>query len=407
MSTLVKRRAEIIEHGGAEKKHGAAGGGVDSTMLEMERQHKAKILEATKRRMYEEQQRNLAEEAKKEQMIEDERKMDAVLAKRREERDETFQERREAAERERLRRDRLQREQVRTYDCVLTAPSFYATAQQLMHVCWQERMAELRARAVEQQREKQERKIAAELEARKLKMRERGLHFAEVQAQKIEEIAAMNASKEESRQESAAESRVEALQRQAEPEHRMEVRKEGIMEANRAKSQANERKRQRRKRRDAEKLDRSRRAILAKLERVDSRLAEREEEEEAARKERKRVDAYKERERRRKLDIINRSYSESAGSTVGKMEEKERAMEKAARRRVAALELRAEDSRLKFAAKRENIERQQRVQEHQHYLATVAQEEKDARLDALVAGQQVRKHHRSQAAILAGLRRSH
>ena len=92
MSTLVKRRAEIIEHGGAEKKHGAAGGGVDSTMLEMERQHKAKILEATKRRMYEEQQRNLAEEAKKEQMIEDERKMDAVLAKRREERDETFQE---------------------------------------------------------------------------------------------------------------------------------------------------------------------------------------------------------------------------------------------------------------------------------------------------------------------------
>ena len=54
MSTLVKRRAEIIEHGGAEKKHGAAGGGVDSTMLEMERQHKAKILEATKRRMYEE-----------------------------------------------------------------------------------------------------------------------------------------------------------------------------------------------------------------------------------------------------------------------------------------------------------------------------------------------------------------
>ena len=38
-------------------------------------------------------------------------------------------------------------------------------------------MAELRARAVEQQREKQERKIAAELEARKLKMRERGLHF--------------------------------------------------------------------------------------------------------------------------------------------------------------------------------------------------------------------------------------
>ena len=251
-------------------------------------------------------------------------------------------------------------------------------------------MAELRARAVEQQREKQERKIAAELEARKLKMRERGLHFAEVQAQKIEEIAAMNASKEESRQESAAESRVEALQRQAEREHRMEVRKEGIMEANRAKSQANERKRQRRKRRDAEKLDRSRRAILAKLERVDSRLAEREEEEEAARKERKRVDAYKERERRRKLDIINRSYSESAGSTVGKMEEKERAMEKAARRRVAALELRAEDSRLKFAAKRENIERQQRVQEHQHYLATVAQEEKDARLDALVAGQQVR-----------------
>ena len=79
VSTLVKRRAEIIEHGGAEKKHGAAGGGVDSTMLEMERQHKAKILEATKRRMYEEQQRNLAEEAKKEQMIEDERKMDAVL----------------------------------------------------------------------------------------------------------------------------------------------------------------------------------------------------------------------------------------------------------------------------------------------------------------------------------------
>ena len=73
MSTLVKRRAEIIEHGGAEKKHGAAGGGVDSTMLEMERQHKAKILEATKRRMYEEQQRNLAEEAKKEQMIEDEK----------------------------------------------------------------------------------------------------------------------------------------------------------------------------------------------------------------------------------------------------------------------------------------------------------------------------------------------
>ena len=71
-------------------------------------------------------------------------------------------------------------------------------------------MAELRARAGEQQREKQERKIAAELEARKLKMRERGLHFAEVQAQKIEEIAAMNASKEESRQESAAESRVEA-----------------------------------------------------------------------------------------------------------------------------------------------------------------------------------------------------
>ena len=360
-------------------------------MLEMERQHKAKILEATKRRMYEEQQRNLAEEAKKEQMIEDERKMDAVLAKRREERDETFQERREAAERERLRRDRLQREQVRTPRMPSGPPEFLRSKlSEGMRCLWQERMAELRARQVEQQREKQERKIAAELEARKLKMRERGLHFAEVQAQKIEEIAAMNASKEESRQESAAESRVEALQRQAEREHRMEVRKEEIMEANRAKSQANERKRQRRKRRDAEKLERSRRAILAKLERVDSRLAEREEEEEAARKERKRVDAYKERERRRKLDIINRSYSESAGSTVGKMEEKERAMEKAARRRVAALELRAEDSRLKFAAKRENIERQQRVQEHQHYLATVAQEEKDARLDALVAGQQVR-----------------
>jgi hypothetical protein len=50
------------------------------------------------------------------------------------------------------------------------------------------------------------------------------------------------------------------------------------------------------------------------------------------------------------------------------------------------LELRAEESRLKFQAKRANIQRQRRVAQHEEYLAGLAQEEKDRRLDMLLAG---------------------
>ena len=94
-----------------------------------------------------------------------------------------------------------------------------------------------------------------------------------------------------------------------------------------------------------------------------------------------RIEEYKERERKRKLDIIERSFVESAGASQGKAQEKEAAIEKAARRRAAQLELRAEESRLKFEAKRETIERQRRVKEHEQFLRMLQQEEKNQRLD--------------------------
>ena len=353
VSTLVKRRAELVAQADAREREKQSG--IDSTMLEMERQHKAKILEAAKRRMYEEQQRTLQEEKKKDALMESQRQLDEVLTKRVVEREQTIVERREAAERERLRRSRMKREK--------------------------EHMDELQARQIEQLRKEQEAKIAQELAMRQAKMRERGLRFAEVQAQKLEEIAAMNRSKEEAKEVQAEESAEKAARKQAEREYKMSLMKEKITDENRQRSAANERKRLRRKAREEQKLKESSHAILAKLERVDKRLEEVEQQKQAERAEKKRVEEYKERERKRKLDIIERSYTESAGASQGKTQEKEAAIEKAARRRAAQLEIRAEESRLKFEAKRENIERQKRVKQHEQFLAMLQQQEKNERLD--------------------------
>ena len=353
VSILVKRRAELIAQAAARER--AKQQGPDSTMLEMERQHKAKILEAAKRRMFEEQQRTMKEEKKKDTMLEDQRQLDEVLAQRVIEREQKMLERREAAERERLRRSRMKREK--------------------------EHMAEMQARQIEQLRKEQEAKIASELAMRQAKMRERALRFAENQAQKVEEIAAMNRQKEEEKELTAEESAERAARKQAEREYKMSLMKEKITEENRERSAANERKRLRRKARDEKKLQDSRRAILAKLERVDQRLDDVDKQKQADREAKKRVEEYKERERKRKLDIIERSFSETTGNSLGKAQEKEAAIEKAARRRAAQLELRAEESRLKFEAKRETIERQKRVKEHEHFLAMMQQEEKNKRLD--------------------------
>ncbi len=350
---LVKRRAELVAQAATRAREKPAG--PDSTMLEMERQHKAKILDAAKRRMFEEQQRTLQEEKKKDALMESQRQLDEVLTQRIVEREQKMVERREAAERERLRRDRNKREK--------------------------EHMAELQARQIEQLRKQQEAKIARELAMRQAKMRERSLQFAEVQAQKLEEIAAMNKQKEEETEVMAELSAERAARKQAEREYKMSTMKEKIIEDNRQRSAANERKRLRRKARDAKKLKDSRQAILKKLERVDQRLEDVDKQRQSERAEKKRVEEYKERERKRKLDIIQRSYVESAGSSQGKAQEKEAAIEKAARRRAAQLELRAEESRLKFEAKRETIERQRRIKEHEHFLAMMQQEEKNRRLD--------------------------
>lgn len=354
VSILVKRRAELVAQAAARER-AKQQGGPDSTMLEMERQHKAKILEAAKRRMFEEQQRTIKEEKKKDTMLEDQRELDKVLAQRVIEREQKMLERREAAERERLRRSRMKTEK--------------------------EHMAEMQARQIEQLRKEQEAKIASELAMRQAKMRERALRFAENQAQKVEEIAAMNRQKEEEKEVTAEESAERAARKQAEREYKMSLMKEKITEENRERSAANERKRLRRKARDEQKLKDSRRAILAKLERVDQRLDDVDKQKQADREAKKRVEEYKDRERRRKLDVIERSFSETTGNSLGKAQEKEAAIEKAARRRAAQLELRAEESRLKFEAKRETIERQKRVKEHEHFLAMMQQEEKNKRLD--------------------------
>ena len=353
VGTLVKRRSELVAAGEKAERERAAG--QDSTMLEMEKQHKAKILEATKRRMYEEQQRTLGEESKKDRIMKKQQELEEVLIQRVVEREQTTKERREQAERERLRRDRQKREKEVT--------------------------AELQSREIEKLRKQQEAKIANELAQRQAKVRERGLRFAEQAAEKLESIANMNREKELKGEELADVSAVKAAKKQEERERNMSQMKTKITQGNRERSNANQRKRLRRKARAARKLEESRNAILDKAARVDKRLAEVKELNEAERAEKKRVDEYKERERRRKLDVIDRSYTESAGASQGKTQEKEAAIEKAARRRAAQLELRAEESRLKFEAKRENIERQSRVKEHQHFLKLLQQEDKDHRLD--------------------------
>ena len=97
----------------------------------------------------------------------------------------------------------------------------------------------------------------------------------------------MNRSKEEAKEVQAEESAEKAARKQAEREYKMSLMKEKITDENRQRSAANERKRLRRKAREEQKLKESSHAILAKLERVDKRLEEVEQQKQAERAEKK------------------------------------------------------------------------------------------------------------------------
>eukprot|EP01048_Picozoa_sp_COSAG05_P003602 COSAG05_NODE_170_length_15101_cov_28.257684_6_plen_608_part_00 len=361
LALLLERRQELVA-AARDERQAAEGNSASerATMLKQEAEHQARILQAAKERMKEEQQLMLAAEEKKQANDESQRVIELKIAARKEEQDEVARERRKAIERERQRRKRL--------------------------IAEKEAALDAQGRILESTREERQAKLDAEVRAREHKMRARALKFAEESAAKLVKIAELNAAKDVAAEAKAQEQAETAARRQVEREVAIAKRRKATAEFNRQKGLEAEKKRQAKLKADKRKKEKLRTLALQKLEAVDVRVEETAARKEAERKERAKIEMYKERERVRKQEMLKLAMVMTAGETMGKTEAKARAIEKAARRRALGLELRAEESRLNFAAKQENIQRQRRVAEHELYLATCKQEEKEARLDALLAG---------------------
>eukprot|EP01051_Picozoa_sp_SAG22_P014669 SAG22_NODE_1814_length_3518_cov_7.770693_2_plen_580_part_00 len=340
------------------KKAQAGRGDDTATLLKMEAQQKARILQAAKNRMQEDERAKIAAEQKREEKLLEQRRVEHEIHRRREEREEEFAARRDASIRDQRRRE----------------------AKKAAKVAEEEAEAgELEKRAAEKQA-----KIDAELAVRQERFRKRRLQFADKTAARVAALAEVKALKQQEAVELADETDRRMRQRDRRIAKEMEAERQRVAEVNRQASAAAEVKRLTKKEKDKRAKLAAQQETLQKLADVDARLAQSEERNKKEFAAKRREEEFKQRARQKVQADMARERQQSAGDSLNKTERKEQVLQQVVQRREAVLLMKTEEQRLNFEAKRQNIERMQRVWEYEHQLKREAVMEKDRRLAGLV-----------------------
>eukprot|EP01052_Picozoa_sp_SAG31_P014809 SAG31_NODE_932_length_10913_cov_3.933235_10_plen_355_part_00 len=220
-------------------------------------------------------------------------------------------------------------------------------------------------RAAEMVRIERDTQIERARRRREKEAREKALAFAREHDRKMQVILDRQAKKQEKlamiNVETAAKMRESELKRLA----KVAEQKQKIMLENKLRNEENEKRRKERHAMDQKRMLQKEEEIKAHLDAVDRRLSSVEADKLRTLRNKREIEEAKEAERLAKLEALERQRTMSEGDMMGKAEAKEAAIDRALRRREQQLEIKAEESRLKFDGKRRYVARMHRKQVHE------------------------------------------